>query len=91
MITTRATRPIVADPAVRLPYPYARGGLRGLRQQPGPEADGGAGTPSPPNASGWLVGWRLTFGGEDLGWEGALATLVEDAEHSVFVMLYDAQ
>ena len=44
---------------------------------------------SPPNASGWLVGWRLTFGGEDLGWEGALATLVEDAEHSVFVMLYE--
>jgi gamma-glutamylcyclotransferase (GGCT)/AIG2-like uncharacterized protein YtfP len=44
---------------------------------------------SPPNASGWLVGWRLTFGGEDLGWEGALATLVEDPEHSVFVMLYE--
>jgi gamma-glutamylcyclotransferase (GGCT)/AIG2-like uncharacterized protein YtfP len=44
---------------------------------------------SPPNASGWLVGWRLTFGGEDLGWEGALATLVEDSEHSVFVMLYE--
>jgi gamma-glutamylcyclotransferase (GGCT)/AIG2-like uncharacterized protein YtfP len=44
---------------------------------------------SPPNASGWLVGWRLTFGGEDLGWEGALATLVEGPEHSVFVMLYE--
>jgi hypothetical protein len=44
---------------------------------------------SPPQASGWLVGWRLTFGGEDLGWEGALATLVEDIGSSVFVMLYD--
>jgi gamma-glutamylcyclotransferase (GGCT)/AIG2-like uncharacterized protein YtfP len=44
---------------------------------------------SPPRASGWLVGWRLTFGGEDLGWEGALATLVEDVEASVFVMLYE--
>jgi gamma-glutamylcyclotransferase (GGCT)/AIG2-like uncharacterized protein YtfP len=44
---------------------------------------------SPPQASGWLVGWRLTFGGEDLGWEGALATVVEDATTSVFVLLYD--
>ena len=26
--------------------------------------------------TGWIRGWRLTFGGEDLGWEGALATLV---------------
>ena len=44
---------------------------------------------SPPSGSGWLQGWRLTFGGEDLGWEGALATVVEDADHQVFVMLYD--
>jgi len=36
-----------------------------------------------------LTGWRLTFGGEDLGWEGALATIVEDPEQQVFVMLYD--
>ena len=39
--------------------------------------------------TGWLHGWRLTFGGEDLGWEGALATLVEDPESKVFVVLYD--
>ena len=26
---------------------------------------------SPLASSGWLEGWRLTFGGEDLGWEGA--------------------
>ncbi|HYN75902.1 MAG TPA: gamma-glutamylcyclotransferase family protein [Candidatus Limnocylindria bacterium] len=42
-----------------------------------------------PQASGWLLGWRLTFGGEELGWEGALATVVEDAGSQVFVMLYD--
>jgi hypothetical protein len=44
---------------------------------------------SPPRGSGWLDGWRLTFGAEDRGWEGALATVVEDAGHHVFVMLYD--
>jgi len=44
---------------------------------------------SPSRGAGWLVGWRLTFGGEDLGWEGALATVVEDAGDQVFVMVYD--
>lgn len=44
---------------------------------------------SPSRGSGWLVGWRLTFGGEDLGWEGALATVVEDPDDHVFVMVYD--
>ena len=44
---------------------------------------------SPARGAGWLTGWRLTFGGEDLGWEGALATIVEDPEQQVFVMLYD--
>ncbi len=47
---------------------------------------------SPQHATGWLDGWRLTFGGEDIGWEGALATLVEDpgnAAARVFVVLYD--
>ena len=44
---------------------------------------------SPQRGGGWLMGWRLTFGGEDLGWEGALATLVEEPLHQVFVMLYD--
>ncbi len=39
--------------------------------------------------TGWLNGWRLTFGGEDLGWEGALATIVEDPDSQVFVVLYD--
>jgi hypothetical protein len=44
---------------------------------------------SPQSGTGWLIGWRLTFGGEDRGWEGALATVVEDPRSSVFVALYD--
>lgn len=36
-----------------------------------------------------MVGWRLSFGGEDLGWEGSLATLVEDAADQTFVALYE--
>lgn len=44
---------------------------------------------SPVHGSGWLPGWRLTFGGEHLGWEGALATVVEAPGSTVFVMLYD--
>ena len=36
-----------------------------------------------------MTGWRLTFGGEELSFEGALATVVEDASSQVFVMLYD--
>lgn len=46
---------------------------------------------SPFAGTGWLSDWRLTFGGEDLGWEGALATIVPtDAPGSaVFVALYE--
>ena len=44
---------------------------------------------SPSAGTGWLEGWRLTFGGEDLGWEGALATIVEDPASRVYVGLYD--
>ena len=44
---------------------------------------------SPSAGTGWLEGWRLTFGGEDLGWEGALATIVEDPGGHVYVGLYD--
>jgi gamma-glutamylcyclotransferase (GGCT)/AIG2-like uncharacterized protein YtfP len=46
---------------------------------------------SPCRGPGWLEGWRLTFGGEELGWEGALATVVEDSASRVFVMLYDIE
>ena len=31
----------------------------------------------------------VTFGGEDIGWEGALATVVEDSYERVFVALYE--
>jgi hypothetical protein len=45
---------------------------------------------SPHTGTGWIRGWRLTFGGEELGWEGALATLVPaEASDAVFVALYD--
>jgi hypothetical protein len=45
---------------------------------------------SPFSGTGWIPGWRLTFGAEDLGWEGALATLVpDDGAPGVFVALYD--
>ena len=44
---------------------------------------------SPLRGTGWLTGWRLTFGGEDLGWEGALPTIVEDPLEQVFVAIYD--
>jgi gamma-glutamylcyclotransferase (GGCT)/AIG2-like uncharacterized protein YtfP len=44
---------------------------------------------SPQAGTGWLDGWRLTFGGEDLGWEGALATVVEESGSRVFVVLYE--
>ena len=44
---------------------------------------------SPLRGVGWLSGWRLTFGGEEYGWDGALPTLVEDPLHQVFVAVYD--
>jgi gamma-glutamylcyclotransferase (GGCT)/AIG2-like uncharacterized protein YtfP len=44
---------------------------------------------SPHLGTGWLRGWRLTFGGEEIGWEGAVATLAEDSSASVFVSIYD--
>lgn len=44
---------------------------------------------SPVAGTGWLLDWRLTFGGEDVGWEGALATIVEEPGSQVFTVLYD--
>ncbi|MGK5532162.1 gamma-glutamylcyclotransferase [Streptomyces sp. URMC 129] len=47
---------------------------------------------SPLRGTGWITGWRLTFGGEEMGWEGALATIVESTAEpasDVFVALYD--
>lgn len=44
---------------------------------------------SPFQGSGWLQGWRLTFGGEEYGWDGSLATIVQDPFEQVFVAVYD--
>jgi gamma-glutamylcyclotransferase (GGCT)/AIG2-like uncharacterized protein YtfP len=44
---------------------------------------------SPLHSTGWLTGWRLTFGGEELTYDGALATLVEDPAEHVYVAVYD--
>src|SRR3954451_15502281 len=47
---------------------------------------------SPHTGTGWIPGWRLTFGAEEYGWDGALARLVPDqdrADLGVFVALYD--
>jgi len=44
---------------------------------------------SPAAGTGWLAGWRLTFGGEELGWDGALPTVVPDPADQVFVALYE--
>lgn len=44
---------------------------------------------SPLHSTGWLMGWRLTFGGEEHGWDGALATIVEDPLEQVYVAVYD--
>ncbi len=44
---------------------------------------------SPFQGTGWLQGWRLTFGGEEYGWDGSLSTIVQDPFEQVFVALYD--
>ncbi|MGI5233164.1 gamma-glutamylcyclotransferase [Actinoallomurus iriomotensis] len=44
---------------------------------------------SPMRTTGWLQDWRLTFGGENVGFEGALATVAEASGEHVFVVLYD--
>jgi gamma-glutamylcyclotransferase (GGCT)/AIG2-like uncharacterized protein YtfP len=44
---------------------------------------------SPLSTTGWLTGWRLTFGGEEHGWDGALSTIVQDPIEQVFVAVYD--
>ena len=44
---------------------------------------------SPAAGTGWLSGWRLTFGAEEMGWDGALAMVVPHPASQVFVGLYD--
>src|SRR4029078_5687212 len=43
---------------------------------------------SPLRETGWLEGWRLTFGGEEIGWDGALATNVQDTFEQGFLSIY---
>jgi gamma-glutamylcyclotransferase (GGCT)/AIG2-like uncharacterized protein YtfP len=44
---------------------------------------------SPAAGTGWLTEWRLTFGGEELGWDGALPMIVPEKDGRVFVALYE--
>jgi gamma-glutamylcyclotransferase (GGCT)/AIG2-like uncharacterized protein YtfP len=44
---------------------------------------------SPAAGTGWLTGWRLTFGAEEHGWDGALPMIVPDPDGQVFVALYE--
>ena len=44
---------------------------------------------SPQAGTGWLDGWRLAFGGEALGLDGAMPMLAEAPGEQVFVVLYD--
>ena len=41
------------------------------------------------HSTGWLTGWRLTYGGDEHGWDGALPTIVQDPFDQVFVAVYD--
>lgn len=54
-----------------------------------PEVMSGKAPHSPMRSTGWLLDWRLTFGGEDRSWEGPLATVVEAPGDQVYVVLYD--
>lgn len=44
---------------------------------------------SPLRDTGWAQGWRLTFGGQGLSFDGAMATVAEEAGAEVFVALYE--
>lgn len=44
---------------------------------------------SPLLGTGWLRGWRLTFGGGDNGGIGAVPMVVEDTDSAVYVAVYD--
>ncbi len=44
---------------------------------------------SPLLGTGWLMDWRLTFGGEEKSWDGALPTIVEAPGQQLFVAVYE--
>ena len=57
-----------------------------------PDRMAGRAPRSPVFSAGWLPGYRLTFGGEEHGWDGALPTVVEAPDTpgaAVYVVLYE--
>ncbi|WP_432494089.1 MULTISPECIES: gamma-glutamylcyclotransferase [Kineococcus] len=54
-----------------------------------PEAMARKAPHSPLRSTGWLLDWRLTFGGEARSWRGPVATVVEAPGDQVYVALYD--
>ena len=47
---------------------------------------------SPAAGTGWIPGWRLSFGAEEHGWDGALPMICPDPDGTggpVFVALYE--
>jgi gamma-glutamylcyclotransferase (GGCT)/AIG2-like uncharacterized protein YtfP len=94
MITTDVTRPIVAHASVGfrgawVAYPSRVTLYAAYGTNLDPARMGERCPHSPLRGTGWLQGWRLTFGGEDHGWDGALATVVQDPFEQVFVAIYD--
>ena len=78
-----------AETSKQRPYPFLMALYAAYGSNLDPEQMLERAPASPERATGWISGWRLTFGGEDRGWEGALATVVEAPGSQVFVMLYD--
>ncbi len=77
------------DAGIRHLYPGAMALYAAYGSNLDPERMAKRAPHSPLYGSGWLVGWRLTFGGEDVSWDGALCTVVEDPDSQVYVALYD--
>lgn len=44
---------------------------------------------SPLHGTGWLSGWRLSFGGDDVSWQGPMCSVAEAPGQQVYVALYD--
>jgi gamma-glutamylcyclotransferase (GGCT)/AIG2-like uncharacterized protein YtfP len=79
--------PVETEPRPRYPRPVTLYAAYGTNLDP---ARMSARCPhSPLQTTGWLAGWRLTFGGEEHGWDGSLATIVQDPGEQVFVAVYD--
>src|SRR5689334_3060802 len=91
MITTRVTPALCRTPRGTpfLPYPGPVTFYAAYGTNLDPARMGERCPHSPLQGTGWLEGWRMTFGGEDHGWDGALGTIVQDPFEQVFVAIYD--